>query len=144
MFNAKALAVKNLMVIGKLSILLVTSPAWSNEIENPRFFEYKSGSFVNQLLTMSFGWFKTFDQEQKSAYDQSIYHAIMSAENGQKVEWYRNNASGYAVPVMTWPTGSGYCRRIHIQAIAHGVEKAMTATACYDNAQDNWRWASSK
>lgn len=96
------------------------------------------------MLTLSFGWFKTLDDDQKHAYDQSLYHAITSAENGQKVEWYRKNASGYAVPVMTWPTGSGYCRRIYIQAIAHGIEKTMTATACYDNAQDNWRWASSK
>jgi surface antigen len=144
MFNEKALAVRNLMVAGKLLILLAISPATANELENPRFFEYRSGSFVNQIVTLSFGWFKTLDEEQKSAYDQSLYHALMSAENGEKVSWYRNDASGYAVPVMTWPTGSGYCRRMHIQAIAHGMEKTMSATACYDNAHDNWRWVSSK
>ena len=132
------------MVVGKLSILLVTSSAFANNVHEPRFFEYKSGSFVNQLLTLTFGWFKTLDQEQKSAYDQSLSHAVMTAENGEKVSWYRNNASGYAEPVVTWPTGSGYCRRMHIQAIAHGMEKTMTATACYDNAHDNWRWVSSK
>jgi len=132
------------MVVGKLSILLATSNVLANDIHQPRFFEYKSGSFVNQLVSFSFGWFKTLDEDQKSAYDQALYHAVMSAENGQKVEWYRNNASGFAVPVVTWPTGSGYCRRLHVQAIAHGMEKTMTATACYDNAQDNWRWVSSK
>jgi surface antigen len=93
---------------------------------------------------MSFGWFKTLDEEQKSAYDQSLYHAVMTAENGEKVSWYRNNASGFAVPVMTWPTGSGYCRHMHVQAIAYGIEKTMSATACYDNSQDNWRWVSNK
>ena len=129
MFNAKASAVKNLMVAGKLLTLLVTSPALANDLNNPRFFEYRSGNFVNQIMTLSFGWFKTFDDEQKSAYDQSLYHALMSAENGEKVSWYRNDASGYAVPVVTWPTGSGYCRRMHIQAIAYGMEKTMTATA---------------
>lgn len=144
MFNAKASAVKNLMVAGKLLTLLVTSPALANDLNNPRFFEYRSGNFVNQIMTLSFGWFKTLDDEQKSAYDQSLYHALMSAENGEKVSWYRNDASGYAVPVVTWPTGSGYCRRMHIQAIAYGMEKTMTATACYDNAHDNWRWVSSK
>jgi len=132
------------MVLGKLLTLLVTSPALANELENPRFFEYRSSSFVNQIVTLSFGWFKTLDDEQKSAYDQSLYHALLAAENGEKVSWYRNDASGYAVPVVTWPTGSGYCRRLYLQAIAYGVEKNMTATACYDNAQDNWRWVSSK
>ena len=132
------------MVAGKLLTLLVTSPALANDLNNPRFFEYRSGNFVNQIMTLSFGWFKTLDDEQKSAYDQSLYHALMSAENGEKVSWYRNDASGYAVPVVTWPTGSGYCRRMHIQAIAYGMEKTMTATACYDNAYDNWRWVSSK
>jgi surface antigen len=144
MFNVRALVVKSLTVIGKLSILLAFSSASAESIENPRFFEYQSGNFVNQMLTLSFGWFKTLDDDQKHAYDQSLYHAVMSAENGQRVSWYKSNASGYAMPVMTWPTGSGYCRRMHIQAIAYGTEKTMTATACYDNAQDNWRWASSK
>ena len=130
MFNAKASAVRNLMVAGKLLTLLATSPALANDLTNPRFFEYRSGSFVNQIMTLSFGWFKTLDDKQKAAYDQSLYHALMSAENGEKVSWYRNNASGYAVPVVTWPTGSGYCRRMHIQAIAYGMEKTMTATAC--------------
>ena len=132
------------MVVGKLLTLLAISPTYANEIVEPRFFEYRSGSFVNQLITMSFGWFKTLDEEQKSAYDQSLYHAVMTAENGEKVSWYRNNASGFAVPVMTWPTGSGYCRHMHVQAIAYGIEKTMSATACYDNSQDNWRWVSNK
>ena len=87
MFNAKASAVKNLMVAGKLLTLLVTSPALANDLNNPRFFEYRSGNFVNQIMTLSFGWFKTFDDEQKSAYDQSLYDALMSAENGEKVSW---------------------------------------------------------
>lgn len=132
------------MVVGKLLMLLVTSPSLANEINEPRFFEYRSNNFVNRLAELSFGWFKTLDLEQKHAYDNAINHAIMTAENGQKVSWYKNDASGYAVPVVTWPSGSGYCRRIHIQAIAYGVEKTMSATACYDNAHDNWRWVSSK
>jgi hypothetical protein len=67
MFNAKASAVKSLMVVGKLLTLLVTSPALANDINQPRFFDYRSGSFVNQIITLSFGWFKTLDDEQKSA-----------------------------------------------------------------------------
>jgi surface antigen len=144
MYNAKALAVRNLMVAGKLSILLAASPVQANDINNPRFFEYRSGGFTNRLLDLSFGWFKKLDDQESAAYHQALSHAVMMAENGQRVQWYQNRASGYAVPVMTWPTGSGYCRRMHIQATAHGVEKAMSATACFDNAHDNWRWVSDK
>jgi surface antigen len=140
MFNAKALVVKSLMVVGKLSVLLATNAALANDINEPRFFEYRAGGFINRLGDLSFGWFKTLDDDQKESYQQSLSHAVMMAENGQKVSWYKRNASGYAVPVMTWPTGSGYCRRVHIQAIAYSTEKTMTATACFDNAHTDWRW----
>ncbi len=121
-------------------MLLAANIALAGNINNPRFFEYRSESFVNEVIHISFGWFKTLSNEQKSMYSQSLTHAVMFAENGQAVEWYKDNASGYAVPVLTWPNGSGYCRRIHVQAIAHGVEKTMSQTACFDNAHTNWRW----
>lgn len=128
------------MVVGKLLILLACSPAVADEIDQPRFFAYRAGGFVNHLVDISFGWFKTLDSEQKAAYNQAITHAVMFAENGQKVTWYQNNASGVAVPVMTWPSSNGYCRRIYIQAIAYNVEKTMAATACFDDTYEQWRW----
>ncbi len=128
------------MVVGKLLILLACNSAFANDLENPRFFEYRSGGFTNRLADFTFGWYKTLNTNQKEAYNQSLTHAIMMAENGQKVTWYREDASGYVVPVMTWPTGSGYCRRVHIQTIAYNLEKAMSATACYNNAHENWAW----
>lgn len=128
------------MVVGKLLTLVATSSVYANDVSDPRFFEYRSGNFTNRLIEVSFGWFKTLDREQKESYQQSLHHAVMMAENGQKVTWYKNDASGFAVPVMTWPNGNGYCRRIHIQTIAYGIEKAQSATACFDNAHTNWRW----
>jgi predicted HAD superfamily Cof-like phosphohydrolase len=56
------------------------------------------------------------------------------------VEWYKSNASGIAIPVMTWPNSSGYCRRLHIQTIAYNVEKTISRTACYNNSSRNWQW----
>jgi hypothetical protein len=140
MYNAKASAVKSLMVVGKLLMLLAISPAHANDINEPRFFEYRSGGFTNRLVDFTFGWFRTLDSEQKEAYHSTIHHAVMMAENGQRVTWYKNDASGHATPVMTWPNGTGYCRRVHIQAIAYGMEKTMAATACFNNAHTNWRW----
>jgi hypothetical protein len=130
------------MVVGKLLTLLAisSSSVYANDLNEPRFFEYRSGGFTNRLVDFTFGWFKTLDRDQKESYHSAIHHAVMMAENGQRVTWYKNDASGMAVPVMTWPNGNGYCRRVHIQAIAYGVEKTMAATACYDNAHTNWRW----
>ena len=140
MFNAKVSVVKSWMVIGKLLILVGTSSAWAGDINNPRFFQYNGGSFVNELIVSSFGFFKTLNTEQKDEYSQAVTHALMYSENGQAVEWYKGNASGQVFVAMTWPTGSGYCRRLHVQTIAYNMEKVSSQTACYSNASSNWRW----
>lgn len=124
------------MVVGSLFANLATA----DTLENPRFFEYRSSRFANRLAEVSFGWFKTLDDEQKSAYHSSIIHAVMYADNGEAVRWYVNDASGVVTPVMTLPSGSGYCRRIHIQTIAHGVQKIASPTACYNDADNTWKW----
>ena len=132
------------MVVGKLLILTTSSVAVANELENPRFFEYSGGNFTNRLIDLSFGWFKTLDDEQKLSYNQALTQAVMYADNGQAVRWYKNNASGQVIPAVTFPAGSGYCRRIHIQTIAYGVEKTMRANACYDISSSRWTWHSDK
>ena len=128
------------MVVGKLLILVATSTAVAGNINNPKFFDYPGGSFANRLSTVTFGWFRKLNDDQNDAYTQAISHAVMYAENGNRVDWYRGDASGYAVPVMTWPTGSGYCRRIHTQIIAFNLVKDLSQTACFSNANNTWRW----
>jgi hypothetical protein len=145
MFNAKALVAKSRTVVGKSLILLAVSfNAAAVEANEPRFFEYRAGGFINRVSDFSFGWFKTLSAVQNESYHSSINHAIMFADNGQKVSWYQDDASGFAVPVMTWPNGNGYCRRVHIQAIAYNVEKTMTATACFDDINNRWQWVNDK
>ena len=131
------------LLVGKL---LITSSlaASANDISNARFFEFRSGNWSNNIGVITFGWFKTLTDSQKEAYQQSLILAVETAENGQRVKWYRDNASGSATPVNTWSTGSGWCRRVHINVIAHNMEKNLQRTACFDNAHDNWRWMSSK
>jgi surface antigen len=130
------------MVVGKLLILVATNSASADTVANPKFFEYSGNSFTNRLATVTFGWFRKLDDDQNDAYQQAITHAVMYAENGQKVSWSRGDASGYASPVMTWPTGSGYCRRIHTQIIAFNMAKNLSQTACFSNANSKWRWVS--
>lgn len=123
-----------------LILWVVCSTAHASDLRNPRFFEYRGGPAINELIQTTFGWFRTLDDDQKASYSQAITHALMVAENGQAVEWYKSNASGIAVPVMTWPSSSGYCRRLHIQTIAYNVEKTISRTACYSNASRDWQW----
>lgn len=146
MFSVKALVARSQTVLGKSLILLAVSfnAVGAVEAEEPRFFEYRASGFTNRIAEITFGWFKTLDSEQKEAYNSALTHAVMYADNGQGVTWYHNNASGVAIPVMTWPNGNGYCRRIHIQAIAYNVEKTMAATACFDDIYSQWRWVSDK
>lgn len=132
------------MVAGKLSILLSGSIAYADTVDNPRFYSYSGGYFINRLVDVSFGWFRKLDQDQLVEYNQAISHAVMYAENGKPVSWYKNDASGFAVPVYTWPNGNGYCRRIHIKTVAYNREKSYASTACFNNVDDNWRWISDK
>lgn len=128
------------MVLGKCLILTASNPVYANEIEEPRFFNYRAGGFTNRLADMTFGWFKTLDDEQKLSYNQANTQALMYADNGQVVRWYKNDASGMAMVSATWPSGSGYCRRLYIQAIAYGVEKTMKTTACFNEVDNRWTW----
>ncbi len=128
------------MVLGKLLILICSAPALAQDINNPRFFEYNGSNFTNRLAEISFGWFKTLDDDQKEQYEQSLIHAVLVADNGKSVSWYKKDASGTATPVVTWPNGDGYCRRIHITVIAYSVQKNMAATACINYANSKWRW----
>ena len=143
MLNTVRSAVNYPMVVGKLLILLAASPVLAFE-SDPKFFDYRGGSFSNRLVETAFGWFRTLNDEQKIAYNQALTHALLYAENGHAVRWYKDDASGSSMPAMTWPSGAGYCRRMHIQTTAYNVEKTMKATACYDGPQDNWTWVSDK
>jgi surface antigen len=131
------------LLVGKLLILAAISVS-ASEITDPRFFEFRSGNWSNNIGVIAFGWFKKLTPVQQEAYQQSLIMAVEAADNGQRVNWYKDNASGSATPVHTWPTGSGWCRRIHINVIAHNLEKNMQRTACYNNAHDNWQWMPNK
>ena len=141
MFNAQGSVVSGLTVAGKLLILILFSIKVSaSDIANPKFVEYRTGNFTNQVATLAFGWFKTLDENEKHAYYSSINHALFYAENGEQVKWSQGKAWGLAMPAMTWSTGGGYCRRMHIQASKYGKTKTMSRTACYQNGLDHWTW----
>lgn len=133
------------MAVGKLLILCLFSiSVHANSVMNPKFFNYDSGSFTNTVRVITFGWFKTLDENEQHAYYSAINHALFAAENGEHVRWSQGRAWGVAMPVISWDTGGGYCRRLHIQASKYGVTKTMSRTACYQNGLDHWTWFADK
>lgn len=110
------------------------------DIVNPKFFENVNGSLADKVLNVSFGWFKSLDDEQKRAYHSSIAIALEEANPGQYVKWYENNASGTVRVAWLLPDSIGYCKRLHIEAIAYSTQKNFQVTACFNDVDKRWRW----
>ena len=145
MFNAKASAVNVLTAVGKyLTLILFSTSIHAGSLSDPSFFQYESGSFTNRVGAIAFGWFKRLDDNEKHAYYSAINHAVFYADNGEQVNWSQGKAWGLAMPVVSWSTGAGYCRKVHIQASKYNVTKTMSRTACYQNGTDNWTWYADK
>lgn len=161
MFKEKELAVKGQMAVGRLFRFLgislavihlqinagIASPApqGDNEVSDgalvqPRFFNYQAPEFRNQIRPPRFGLFHGLSKAQINKYYEAISHALMAAENGESVSWIFGNASGQVAPVLTWPTGSGYCRRVQILVQAFGSQAVQSETACFIYAENAWRW----
>lgn len=125
-----------MLLVGNMSSV----NAQTIDIVNPKFFENVNGSLADKVLNVSFGWFKSLDDEQKRAYHSSIAIALEEANPGQYVKWYENNASGTVRVAWLLPDSIGYCKRLHIEAIAYSTQKNFQVTACFNDVDKRWRW----
>lgn len=127
-----------------MATLLVTSISTTNaqviNIDNPRFYNDVNGPAARQIFNVSFGWFKTLDDEQKSAYYSTIAIALDEVQPGQFVRWYKNDASGFVRVAWQIPRDGSVCKRLHLETIAHGVRKNTQATACFNEVDNTWTW----
>lgn len=99
--------------------------------DEPRFFEANGRNDSIRTLQMFFGnIFNRLDDEQRRKYNGSINFAVERLNAGETVNWYENNASGSVTVLYVDNQTAGYCKTMLIQAIAHGVEKRMTAKGC--------------
>lgn len=109
-------------------------------IENPRFFNGTDKSVWQRVLNISFGWFKTLDQEQKTAYYGSIVLALEEAEVDHFVRWYKNGASGMIRVAWIRPSNTGFCKRLHFNVIAYNTEQNFQNTVCFNDVDNRWYW----
>lgn len=130
------------MLIFVIIIIMISSIANAAGVNSPTFYDYSGGKFVNRLVSSSFGFFRTLNDNEADAFYQAVTHAVMYADTGEQVQWFRGRASGTATPVFTWPVNNGYCRRVHIQTFAYNRERTQVATACFSG--ETWRWVRSE
>lgn len=127
-----------------VSLLGLTSlgNAQTIDISNPRFYSDVNGTNLRKIMNVSFGWFKTLDQEQKEAYYSSIVLALKEGQPDQPVgvRWYRNDASGVTRVVWQENRTAGFCKRLHISVIAYDMLKNIQTTACFNEVDNRWTW----
>lgn len=129
-----------MITMAALLVMNTSTNAQTINIENPRFYQDVSGSNLRQILNISFGWFKTLDNDQKEAYYSSMILALEEAQPGQSARWYRNNASGTVRVAWQEPRNGSVCKRLHISVIAHDLLKNMQTTACFNEVDNTWSW----
>ena len=123
-----------------LLVMNTSINAQTINIDNPRFYSDVNGTFLRQILNVSFGWFKTLDDSQKEAYYGSIIMALEDAQPGQFARWYKNNASGTVRVAWQELRTAGLCKRLHISLIAHDTIKNIQTTACFNDIDNRWSW----
>lgn len=96
--------------------------------------------------TISFGWSKSFSNDQMMYYSAAQTHAVMYAEVDEKVKWQYGNAHGYSQVLGIEPAGAGlisdtgYCKHIRTIAYAYGKKQSVTQKACHTYRNKSWTW----
>lgn len=133
--------VKNMMVLGKLCLILVCTNSFAQSWETPIFDNWRR---TDSIVGFAYNITKYFSQrlkpEDQAMHSQSVYHALNNLENGEVVEWFnhRTDAQGKARIVYTYPGNGDICRRIH-SWVRYGIDqKSFQDTACYNNTSNMW------
>jgi surface antigen len=132
---------KNMMVLGKLCLILVCTNSYAQSWETP---VYQNWQRTDSIVGFAFNvtkWFtKRLKPEDQAMHSQSVYHALNNLENGEVVEWFnhRTDAQGKARIVYTYPGSGNICRRIHSWVRLGADEKSFQDTACYNNTTNTW------
>lgn len=134
--------VKNMMVLGKLCLILVCSnKVYAQSWDTPIYDNFKRSDNIVGLVFNITKYFSTrLKQEDQALHSQSVYHALNNLENGEVVEWFnhRTDAQGKARIVYTYPGNGNICRRVH-SWVRYGVDqKSFQDTACYNNTSNTW------
>lgn len=116
----------------------------NQDIPVPDFYDYGKGDATGIIVGSLFGGFYSLSEIEKEAHSQAVTTALNQANLGQRVVWRLGKTQGYAMPVATFPSSQGYCRRIHIYIATAKRDRTVSKTACFENASNRWNWISDK
>lgn len=116
----------------------------NQDIPLPNYYNYGQGDAMSFLVGLVAGGYYSLGAVEKEAHAEAVTTALKKAELGQRVIWRLGDVGGYAMPVATFPSSQGYCRRLHIQVASGKKVDTISKTACYENSSNNWRWISDK
>jgi surface antigen len=121
-----------------------TSIDSKQDIPLPNYFYYGGGGVVSSFFDSFFGDQYSLNDTEREAHTEAVTTALSKANLGQKVIWRLGKTEGFAMPVATFPSSQGFCRRVHIHLVSPKIKKATSKTACYVNSSDRWYWISDK
>lgn len=134
--------VKNMMVIGKLFLILVCSNnVFAQSWETPIYNNWKRNDSIFGLVFNLTKYFsRSLKPEDQAMHSQTVFHALNNLENGEMVEWFnhRTDAQGMAKIVYTYPGSGDICRRVHSYVRYGADEKSFQDTACYNSTSKAW------
>lgn len=89
---------------------------------------------------ISFGWGKSFDDEQMEYYSLAQWHSLVYAEVGEKVKWQSGNAYGYSQVLGLEPKDGGYCKHVRTVVFAYDRKESLTMAGCFAYWSQRWSW----
>ena len=135
---------KNLMVLGKLFLILVcSSNAFAQSWEAPIFNRWANNdSILGLTYNLSKFASSRLKKEDRALHTQAVYHSLNNVENGEMVEWFndRNDSQGKVKIVYTYPANGNICRRVHSWVRLGVDERSFEDTACFYNNIKSWKF----
>jgi surface antigen len=135
--------VKNMMVLGKLFLILVCTNSYAQSWESPINQRWHPNESSVQILINLSRYFSTqLKPQDKELHRHAVYHALNNLENGEVAEWFndRTDAQGKVRIVMTTPANGSYCRRVHSWVRLGSEDRAFEDTACYNVTTKTWNF----
>lgn len=116
--------VKNLMVLGKLFLILACSTSHAQ-------------SWTKRTI-----WYVGLDKADIAVHSRTAHFALSNLETDAVAEWFNDKdvSQGKVKIIATW-TGSGnVCRRMYSYVITRKNTFTYEDTACYNNNTNTWNF----
>lgn len=135
--------VKNMMVLGKLCLILVSTNSYAQSWISPINQNWsRSETFLGFAYNISKHFSTRLSKEDSALHTQAVYHALENLDNGELVQWYndRSDSHGRVRIVYTWQGSGNICRRVFSWVRFAENARNFEDTACYNMNTKTWNF----